>query len=473
LKILKRDIPKMSLFPASYFGSLPLQQKMTLDKRQDWVGLWESLEGTGPAVFLESAGPAGDASRWLILAGDPEKEFFEKDGKCWARDESGIHPSPADIWPFMDGVGQAGADFLPMPFCLSKAWFGILSYEFGRKINPVHGNKMKPAGKKNAPDFHFFKPRRLMAFDRLSKETFVFGNPISGEGECEKQPSKPFRVGPLRAQSTLGNYESVVRKAQDYISRGDIYQANLAQSFKADWQGNAGSLYRALREMNPGPFMGIYRGPDFTVVSSSPERLAAGQGDWLETRPIAGTRPRGKDSAQDLQLQWELKTSQKEQAEHLMLVDLARNDLGRVARYGTVEVRKYSEIESYARVHHLVSTVQARRLSSAPLSKVLQSLFPGGTITGCPKIRCMEIIDELEAAPRGYYTGSMGYLAPGPCFDFNILIRSFTLWADSSLEFRAGAGIVADSDPGREYMETLYKVEALAQALGTSFFSKT
>jgi anthranilate synthase component 1 len=217
--------------------------------------------------------------------------------------------------------------------------------------------------------------------------------------------------------------------------------------------------------------MGLFQGNGFTMVSSSPERLAAGRGDWLETRPIAGTRPRGKNEIEDLQMKVDLRSNVKEQAEHLMLLDLARNDLGRVSCYGTVEVKRYAEVESYAKVHHLVSTVQSHRKKSASLPEILQSLFPGGTITGCPKIRCMEIIEELEGRSRGFYTGSMGYVAPGPCFDFNILIRSFTLFSEGLLEFHAGAGIVADSNPQKEYMETLYKVEALAQALGTTFLS--
>ncbi|HXL72421.1 MAG TPA: chorismate-binding protein, partial [bacterium] len=147
--------------------------------------------------------------------------------------------------------------------------------------------------------------------------------------------------------------------------------------------------------------------------------------------------------------------------------------LGRVSDYGTVEVKRYADVESYARVHHLVSTVQGRKKKNAGVSDVVKALFPAGTITGCPKIRCMEIIRELENRPRGFYTGSMGYVGPGPFFDFNILIRSFTLWDNGLLDFYAGAGIVADSDPAREYLETLYKVEALAQALGTTLLERT
>ncbi|HET9870225.1 MAG TPA: anthranilate synthase component I family protein, partial [bacterium] len=232
-------------------------------------------------------------------------------------------------------------------------------------------------------------------------------------------------------------------------------------------EGEPLSLYRILREVNPGPFMGLLAAPSFTLVSSSPERLVRGRGGLLETRPIAGTRPRGKDPEEDLRLKQELRSHPKELAEHLMLVDLMRNDLGRVARYGTVEVADYARVESYAKVHHLVSTVTARARDDARFSHIFRSVFPGGTITGCPKVRCLQVIDELEREPRHFYTGSLGYLAPGGLFDLNILIRSFTLWPGGEMEFFAGAGIVADSDPDREYAETLHKVEALAQALGT------
>ncbi len=461
---------------------LDLQTGGVSGKSLDFAGLWEQWVEEGPAVLLESAGALGDANQWLILAGVPESEFFESSGKALWKDSSGVHPASFDFWEFADRIGHAQANFSNLPSCLSSAWFGVLSYDFGKKFSRKEKQNFHHQDTKNSiflgnsktekpletPDFYFFKPSRLVMLNRRTKESFFFG-----QGSCEvsKNPDSsraPFQVRNLQGFSQLAQYESRVRRAQEYIAQGDIYQANLAQVFQAQWEGSAGTLYRILREMNPGPFMGLFRGEDFTVVSSSPERLIAGRGNWLETRPIAGTRPRGKDGPEDLRMKVELKTNAKEQAEHLMLVDLARNDLGRVSRYGTVEVEKYAEIESYARVHHLVSNVCSQKRPTAALSEVLRSLFPGGTITGCPKIRCMEIIEELEGRSRGFYTGSMGYLAPGPCFDFNILIRSFTLFSNGTLEFQAGAGIVADSDPKREYLETLYKVEALAQALGTS-----
>jgi anthranilate/para-aminobenzoate synthase component I len=475
-------------------SDLPLQARGTREKTLELTELWEEWSAEGPAVLLESAGPLDDAAQWLILAGLPEKEFYEDEGRFWWKDKSGTSPAPFNFWDFADQVGQVQSDFLPLPFCLSSAWFGVLSYEFGQRFNqkkhprfhnPIPLGSLKETltdANKNdvfsknlnfekrfkVPDFYFFKPSRLIAVHRKSRECFLFGEKAFSPSANTTPSRRSFKIQGLRAQSDPSHYHSIVRRAQEYIRQGDIYQTNLAQSFKARWEGNAATLYRILREINPGPFMGLFQGGGVTLVSSSPERLAAGRGDWLETRPIAGTRPRGKGELEDLQMKVELKTNAKEQAEHLMLVDLARNDLGRVSRYGTVEVNRYADVESYSKVHHLVSSIQSQRRPSARISEILQSLFPGGTITGCPKIRCMEIIQELEGRPRGFYTGSMGYIAPGPCFDFNILIRSFTLFSSGWLEFQAGAGIVADSDPDREFMETLYKVEALAGALGTS-----
>ncbi len=450
-----------------FCSQLSLQGQGVLEKSLDWVGLWESWSAAGASVLLESAGIPGEANEWLILAGIPEKEYFESGEKFWLADDLGFHPASFNFWDFADSIANNSSGFLPMPFCLSSSWFGILSYEFGL-LTQLGAKKTTRNLSKTVPDFYFFKPSRLMAVNRRSKEYFLFGRHDFDPFKDGLQLRNSFNVQAIQARGNLEDYRLKVQGAQAYIQSGDVYQVNLAQSFQARWEGNAGSLYRLLREMNPGPFMGIFKGRDFTVVSSSPERLVSGEGNRLETRPIAGTRPRGKDEIQDLQLQIELKTNPKEQAEHLMLVDLARNDLGRVARYGSVEIKRYADIESYAKVHHLVSTVQAQRHESATLSDILKSLFPGGTITGCPKIRCMQIIHELEERPRGFYTGSMGYLAPGPCFDLNILIRSFTLFSNGLLEFHAGAGIVADSDPEREYLETLYKVEAMAQALGVS-----
>ncbi len=476
-----------------YFKKLlPLRESGFLEKSKDWVTLWENLALKGPALLYESAGERGDASQWIVLAGNPEEEFFEINGNKWLSTQAGIEPAPFSVFDFLDEVGKPGmggelekrfdknylklgeippgAGFSPFPFSLAGAWFGIFSYEFGKRLTvnkKTEGNKSLNA----VPDFYFFKPGVIVAFNRLNHEWFYFGDGRFLDLEKGDACAENFKVHSLEQKSSFSDYKKMVESAKKYILEGDIYQANLAQVFQAEWEGSPAILFRLLKELNPGPFMGIFRGRGFTVVSSSPERLVSCRGDWLETRPIAGTRPRATDQIHDLQNQWELKTNPKEQAEHLMLVDLARNDLGRISSFGTVEVKRFAQVESYSRVHHLVSIIQSRLSPAKKVSDVIRSLFPGGTITGCPKIRSMEIISELEAQPRGFYTGSMGYLGPGPCFDFNILIRSFTLFPNGTLEFLAGAGIVADSDPQKEYMETLFKVEALAQALGSTLFS--
>ena len=446
--------------------SLPFHSIRVLEKPLDWTGVWEKWAAQGPAVLFESSGPMGDASQWVIVAGGATEEIIGEKSQCYlgSRDQKKLYEP--GFWAFLDEIALNQNSFQPFPHGLAQAWFGLLSYEFGHDfVVPIAST-----AEKSVPDFYFFKPSQILAYNRQTKELFQFGD-VTDLNE-NQGTAQPFNVGSVEARVSSDQYETMVRQVQNYIGAGDIYQANLAQSFQASWKGSAASLYRLLREMNPGPFMGLFRGPNFTVVSSSPERLVAGRGYWLEARPIAGTRPRGSNELDDLQLKADLQTNPKEQAEHLMLVDLCRNDLGRVSDYGTVEVKRYADVESYARVHHLVSTVQGRKKKDVRLSEVVKALFPAGTITGCPKIRCMEIIRELEKHPRGFYTGSMGYAGPGPFFDFNILIRSFTLWDNGLLDFYAGAGIVADSDPAREYMETLYKVEALAQALGTTLLER-
>lgn len=429
------------------------------------MDVWVDLAARGTAVFLESAGPVTDASRWSVLAGIPQAEIWGRGSQVEGAAPACFQNQIGDFWDFLDGVGKKTGSFDAFPQGLNQAWFGAFSYGFAGARAPASGDAPR------RPDFYFFKPGKLWVIDRLLHEWTEWGElelPVPGTAADSALPSKAFRVGALQADLDPVSYGRLVERAKEYIAQGDIYQANLAQKFTAPWEGEPSSLYRLLREMNPGPFMGLFKNPFFTLVSSSPERLIRGRGNLLETRPIAGTRPRGLSPQEDVRLKQELQTHPKELAEHLMLVDLMRNDLGRVARYGTVEVKDYARVESYAKVHHLVSTVEAQSREDAAFSEIFGSVFPGGTITGCPKIRCMQIIDELEKAPRHFYTGSLGYLAPGPVFDFNILIRSFTLWPEGELEFFAGAGIVADSDPRREYLETLHKVEALAQALGTS-----
>ena len=223
-------------------------------------------------------------------------------------------------------------------------------------------------------------------------------------------------------------------------------------------------LYRSLQRANPAPFAGLMRWDGDFLLSSSPERLVQVRGRTVETRPIAGTRPRGRDLTHDRALSNELINNLKERAEHVMLIDLERNDLGRVCRPGTVEVSELMVVETYAHVHHIVSNVRGELVADASPVDAVKAVFPGGTITGCPKVRCMEIIAELEGAGRSFYTGSMGYLGRDGSMDLNILIRSM-LVHDRHFTFRTGAGIVADSDPEQEVLETADKARGMLLAL--------
>ncbi len=256
-----------------------------------------------------------------------------------------------------------------------------------------------------------------------------------------------------------------VRRILDYLAAGDIFQANLSRGWTAEFERalDPAALYARLRDANPAPFAGLFAGDGWAVVSASPERLVSVRGDLVETRPIAGTRPRfaGDDDAARIR---ELVGHPKERAEHVMLIDLERNDLGRVCTPGSVEVDELMTVESYAHVHHIVSNVRGRLRADATPGDVIRAVFPGGTITGCPKVRCMQIIAELEGVGRGAYTGAMGWLNRDGDLDLNILIRSAEV-EGSTLRFRTGAGIVADSDPQRELDETRAKARGMLQAL--------
>ncbi len=264
-----------------------------------------------------------------------------------------------------------------------------------------------------------------------------------------------------------------VRAAKEYVRAGDIYQANLSRPWTVRVGGAtpaapaAAALYRRLRAANPAPFAALAQWRGAALISSSPERLVRISGRRIDTRPIAGTRPRSRRPGGDAVEIPELVAHPKERAEHIMLVDLERNDLGRLCEPGSVHVDELMRIESYAHVHHIVSNVTGRLRTDVTPVGAVRAVFPGGSITGCPKFRCMQIIAELEGAGRGAYTGSLGYLSRDGQLDLNILIRTMTL-AGGRLEFRAGAGIVADSDPERELEETRAKARGLLRALEMS-----
>ena len=311
----------------------------------------------------------------------------------------------------------------------------------------------------------------VVIYDNLKKRSYISNFNIS------KRPSAPkaavYRDLPFARISCKGlksnfskrSYVDAVKKAKEYIKKGDIYQVNISQRFKARLSGDPFDLYARLRSCSPAPFASYLNFNDVAILSSSPERFLLKRGDYIETRPIKGTRPRGANPSLDAALEAELKHSAKDMAEHIMIVDLERNDLGRICKYGSVRPTESVVIEKYANVSHLVSTVAGTLKKGKDPVDCLIAAFPGGSITGAPKIRSMEIIDELESVKRSVYTGAIGYIGFDGNMDTSIVIRAF-IAKGKDIYFQVGGGIVADSDPEKEYEETLHKAAGAMQALG-------
>ncbi len=356
---------------------------------------------------------------------------------------------------------------LDLPF--AGGWFVYLSYELIGQIEPIlapkHHNSELPIA------YAVRIPTAIYTDHKLGK-TFIYDeehnqsriNQILADIELlEKIPSKP--INGLISEEKEGKFIQGVKNSLDYIFSGDVFQVNLSRKWTYDLSSNLDSsvIYNKLKKVNPAPFSALIQFEGFSVISSSPERLFSVNDGVLETRPIAGTHPRGKGDLDKTQKE-NLITHPKEIAEHVMLLDLERNDMGRVCEYGSVFVNEIMTLETYPYVHHIVSNIKGILRKGVGIKEIVKALFPGGTITGCPKIRCMEIISELEQMPREAYTGSIGYVSNNGKMDFNILIRSF-IQQDQTLTFRAGAGIVYDSDPENELAETRHKAQGLIKVL--------
>ena len=294
---------------------------------------------------------------------------------------------------------------------------------------------------------------------------------LASKSQYSRQHEDPI-TSDITFLTSKAEYQNAVKRAKEHIQAGNIFQTNLSLRFKAETNRDSWSIYQQLQEINPSPFASYWRSPWGDMISCSPERLVQLEGNLAQTRPIAGTRPRGKDPNSDRALAAELLGDTKERAEHIMLVDLERNDLGRVCEWGSVEVDELLVIERYSHVMHLVSNVKGILKSDRNAIDLIKGVFPGGTITGCPKVRCMELIETLEPVRRSLFYGSCGYLDRRGNLDLNILIRTL-LYVKSSEDKaevygQVGAGIVADSDPAREWYESLNKAEAQIAALKLS-----
>jgi anthranilate/para-aminobenzoate synthase component I len=472
------------------------------------LGAFDALKTKGFPVLLESARVSDRTGRYSFVTADPYLIFKSRGDSI----ELDLPATPAGKYgkraamkrkplvklrELLSNYRTERISGLP-PF--TGGAIGFFSYDFVHQFEKLPRKALVDL---DIPEAYFIFVDMVITFDHVLNKAWVVVNPGAREqelgfrkpgpdqgerlydearerlrdiaagltraaGTVEPRPDTPGKDPEHRHLSsclTRSEFESLVRRCKEYISAGDIYQANLSQRFSASI-GTADPLrlYRILRSINPSPFAAYLDFGDLQLVSSSPERLIRLRAGLADTRPIAGTRRRGLGGAETQQLSKELLANEKERAEHIMLLDLERNDLGKVCDYGTVQVDEMMVVEDYSHVIHIVSNVQGTLMADRDAFDLVRAVFPGGTITGVPKVRCMEIIDELEPVARGPYTGSIGYISNAGDMDLNIIIRTFVI-KEGIAHIQVGAGIVADSDPEREYDETIQKAEALQKAL--------
>jgi aminodeoxychorismate synthase component I len=462
---------------------------------QDPFEVYGRVRSKNSLLFESLKGPE-HISRYAFIGIEPYLTFKVKNGlveiDCMGRKTVSYRKPLQRLRELLASYPQASCEGLP-PFQGGAA--GMLSYDFVRYLEKLPETAEDDL---NVPDAHFFMFDRVIAFDQREGKCWVIVCPgardtvlgfteisrsqaemtAEAEGHLSRlteavvhgtlsllKASKKIASTSIVHQLEKEQYMQMVRRAKEYIAAGDIFQANLSLRLAADI-GDTDPLhiYGILRGVNPSPFAAYIDFGDYQIVSSSPERLVRVKGRIVDTRPIAGTRPRGRDMNEDGEMEAELLLNEKERAEHIMLIDLERNDLGKVSDYGSVLVDELMITEQYSHVIHIVSNVRGELAEGRDCFDVVRATFPGGTITGVPKVRCMEIIEELEKRRRGPYTGSLGYIGYNGNMDLNIIIRTF-LVKEGRAYVQAGAGIVADSDPEREYYESLKKAEALINTL--------
>lgn len=422
----------------------------------DLLALKAALPERYPALFK-----TGGANGWDILFAFPlqTQTLYSTASEAEANTFFSLLPQLAQ-------KGEPSA----LPF--TGGWLLALSYELGGLLEPASGQTHDP---ENFPLAWAMRIPAAILLDRQAGQTWLMAE--DGQASLIRQMQEDLRDAPQMpvddlpahtlAEDEPARFLYGVDRIKSYIREGDVFQVNLSRGWRADFAARLlpAGLFRRLNQSNPAPFSAVLEMGEWAIVSSSPERLArVEQGGRIVTRPIAGTHPRSPSPSDDEALRQRLAAHPKERAEHIMLVDLERNDLGRVCEPGSVRVEALMELASYAHVHHLESSVAGQLRKATSLYDLVRAIFPGGTITGCPKVRTMQIIRELEDAPRRAYTGSLGYVNLDGTLDLNILIRSFLLKQNQAW-FRTGAGIVADSEPQRELDETRAKAKGLLNAL--------
>ncbi len=462
----------------------PVSAFLKIAEHSDYAFLFESVEGGERVARYSFLGK----DPFLVLRARGDRTSLERSGTTTESEEGFV----ATLRRLM---AELQSPFVPGLPRFTGGAVGFIGYDASPIFEPALQGAWKKAaehqpsdaGMQPEDDAGFMLFDTVLAFDHVKHRILIIANarvtPHEDlkalyqfacakiqflERELERSLSQPEPNGQrppdVRSNQTREVFENGVRTIKERIAAGDIYQAVLSQRFETDISADPFTVYRALRHVNPSPYMYFIRMGALAIVGSSPEMLVRVEGQHVETHPIAGTRPRGTNDEEDLRLAEELKRNEKERAEHVMLVDLGRNDLGRVCAYGSVRVPQYMALERYSHVMHLVSTVDGRLAEDRDHLDALVACFPAGTVSGAPKIRAMQILSELEPTRREIYAGAIGYLDFAGNLDFCIAIRTITI-RNGRAHVQAGAGIVADSNAAAEYEETRDKARALLQAL--------
>jgi anthranilate synthase component 1 len=472
---------------------VPVARRLSADLLTPVSAFLHLREAGDFGVLLESVEGGEKLARYSFLATRPYcvvKAHGPDVNVSYRRDSMQRETPSGDIFEVLRELSSryAPADVPDLPR-FTGGGIGYLGYD---NVRLVENLPDAPPDDLELPDALWCFYDTVAAFDHVTHQLVLIANAFTGPDanlraaydaarsrlddlaadlRASNPPSPaPVEIGSETLVSNVSReaFEKSVETAREHIYDGDIFQVVLSQRFETPFEGDRFNLYRALRQVNPSPYLFYLDFDDVTLAGSSPEVLVRAEDDTAEVLPIAGTRPRGADDAEDAALEDELLSDAKERAEHLMLVDLGRNDLGRVCDYGSVEVDRYAYVERYSHVMHIVSSVSGRMRADRDAMDALAACFPAGTVSGAPKVRAMEIIDKLETTRRGPYAGAVGYLGFGGALDTCITIRTMVVRGDDSggtAYVQAGAGIVADSDPAREYEETRDKARALHQAM--------
>ena len=463
---------------------VPVCKEIVADLLTPVSAFLKIAEHSEHAFLLESVEGGEHVGRYSFLGKDPFLVLRSRDGRAVLESagETTLLDSPF-VEALREVIGRYRAPFVPGLPRLTGGAVGYIGYDVVAQLEEIALQSARDA----RDDAVFMLFDTLLAFDHARHRILIIANArLDGDvdleglyrfacariGFLERELERALSRPQPAAGATLGitsnlsreEFETIVRMAKEYIAAGDVYQVVLSQRFETALVADAFTVYRALRHVSPSPYMYFLRLGDKSIVGSSPEMLVRVEGRRVETRPIAGTRRRGTSEEEDVRLADELARDQKERAEHVMLVDLSRNDVGRVARYGSVRVPTYMSLERYSHVMHLVSSVEGELQDGRDALDALVACFPAGTVSGAPKVRAMELIAELENRRRGTYAGAVGYVDFAGNLDFCIAIRTVVI-EQGHAYVQAGAGIVADSNPSFEYEETREKARAVLQAL--------